>query len=707
MRRRVDAVVDFAYEAEQEDELSLKIGDIIKNVIQSDGGWWEGELNGKKGMFPENFVKVLKQDDKGKSPGIGKKEAPERKSVRELASKFKDNMPLGPLPPKKKDKKKKCKVMFDYTPENEDELLLKEGEIIDFIREVEDGWWEGSNNGPSGVFPSNFVEMCEEQPEDAGQPDVPDKPSGIGSGDESSGSVHEIKGKKVIGIGLGNIFQGGPIKLRSAPKNKEAPPVEAKKHADVKEPPKPPPHEPARPPPLEPVRPPLPEPTKAPVADPIPITTEVVKREKKVNRAVVRFSYTAEQPDELSLKEGETISVLDTKLEDEGWWKGEVNGKVGVFPDNFVELIPEEAPKPKKPPPPSISTIPKAPPGGGGGAGKPGLYPKLPDRVPAADPHLTESKKHDTKHDGKHKPEAPSNKIKDHTAHLKGPPPPKPTQSTNDRVAPPSTAAKKPFVPPPVGKKPPPPKPDPPKPTEPAKLESKPVSVTATIDSRTKDAREGNELADDKEPPGQSDQENNFESLEPTSQKLTHLTASRAKGPKKRPPSTIFNLGENPDSPDSEELPSSSTPQAVHTQHNDSRAPHTSKEKQSSISDVEKRSTSHSHNQSNHQPHHTAPPRPPEPSATSGQAGGAAVSKILEEVQRELRDLRTNTVSRSTYLEMRADYDRLKQEVESFKSSSTKKIRELMMEVDEEKKLRLNTQVEIERIKKLLAETNV
>ncbi|XP_071115073.1 SH3 domain-containing kinase-binding protein 1-like isoform X6 [Haliotis cracherodii] len=616
MRRRVDAVVDFAYEAEQEDELSLKIGDIIKNVIQSDGGWWEGELNGKKGMFPENFVKVLKQDDKGKSPGIGKKEAPERKSVRELASKFKDNMPLGPLPPKKKDKKKKCKVMFDYTPENEDELQLKEGEIIDFIREVEDGWWEGSNNGPSGVFPSNFVEMCEEQPEDAGQPDVPDKPSGIGSGDESSGSVHEIKGKKVIGIGLGNIFQGGPIKLRSAPKNKEAPPVEAKKHADVKELPKPPPHEPARPPPLEPVRPPLPEPTKAPVADPIPITTEVVKREKKVNRAVVRFSYTAEQPDELSLKEGETISVLDTKLEDEGWWKGEVNGKVGVFPDNFVELIPEEAPKPKKPPPPSISTIPKAPPGGGGGAGKPGLYPKLPDRVPAADPHLTESKKHDTKHDGKHKPEAPSNKIKDHT-------------------------------------------------------------------------------------------ENNFESLEPTSQKLTHLTASRAKGPKKRPPSTIFNLGENPDSPDSEELPPSSTPQAVHTQHNDSRAPHTSKEKQSSISDVEKRSTSHSHNQSNHQPHHTAPPRPPEPSATSGQAGGAAVSKILEEVQRELRDLRANTVSRSTYIEMRADYDRLKQEVESFKSSSTKKIRELMMEVDEEKKLRLNTQVEIERIKKLLAETNV
>ncbi|XP_067674617.1 SH3 domain-containing kinase-binding protein 1-like isoform X6 [Haliotis asinina] len=617
--RGVEAVVDFAYEAEQEDELTLKIGDIIKNVIQSDGGWWEGELNGKKGMFPENFVKLLKPEDKGKSSGIGKKEAPERKSVRELASKFKDNMPLGPLPPRKKDKKKKCKVMFDYTPENEDELELKEGEIIEFNREVEDGWWEGCHNGRSGVFPSNFVEMCEEQQDDAGQPDIPDKPGGIGSGDESSGSVHEIKGKKVIGIGLGNIFQGGPIKLRAAPKTKEAPPpVEAKKHPEVKEQAKPPPHqEPARPP-MEPARPPPPEPTKTPVAE--PVTTEVVKREKKVSRAVVRFSYTAEQPDELSLKEGETISVLDTKLEDEGWWKGEVNGKVGVFPDNFVELLPEEAPKPKKPPPPSISTIPKAPPGGS--AAKPGLYPKLPDRVPAADPH--ESKKHDTKHDGKHKTEAPSNKIKDHTAHVKGPPPPKPTQ-------------------------------------------------------------------------------NNFESLEPTSQKLTHLTASRAKGPKKRPPSTIFTLGDNPDSPDAEELPSS-TPPVVHSQHNDSRAPpHPSKEKQSSILDMEKKS--HSHNQSNHQPHSTAPPRPPEPSA-SGQ-GVAAIAKALEEVQRELRELRANTVSRSTYAELRADYDRLKHEVDSFKSSSTKKIRELMMEVDEEKKLRLNTQVEIERIKKLLAETNV
>ena len=61
-----------------------------------------------------------------------------------------------------------------------------------------------------------------------------------------------------------------------------------------------------------------------------------------LERAIVRFSYTAEQPDELSLVEGQFVRVIEKNLEDDGWWKGEVNGKTGVFPDNFVELLPPE-----------------------------------------------------------------------------------------------------------------------------------------------------------------------------------------------------------------------------------------------------------------------------------------------------------------------------------------------------------------------------
>lgn len=54
----VEAVVEFDYEAQQDDELSLTVGDIIVNIRQDDGGWWEGELGGRRGLFPDNFVRV-------------------------------------------------------------------------------------------------------------------------------------------------------------------------------------------------------------------------------------------------------------------------------------------------------------------------------------------------------------------------------------------------------------------------------------------------------------------------------------------------------------------------------------------------------------------------------------------------------------------------------------------------------------------------
>ena len=33
------------------------------------------------------------------------------------------------------------------------------------------------------------------------------------------------------------------------------------------------------------------------------------------------------------------VQVITKEVEDKGWWKGELDGRVGVFPDNFVKLV--------------------------------------------------------------------------------------------------------------------------------------------------------------------------------------------------------------------------------------------------------------------------------------------------------------------------------------------------------------------------------
>ena len=80
-----------------------------------------------------------------------------------------------------------------------------------------------------------------------------------------------------------------------------------------------------------------------------------------VSKARVLFNYKPAQPDELQLQFGEIINVLDKNLDDEGWWKGEINGRVGVFPDNFVEEIVEPNKKTNTSTTSNVSPPPPAP----------------------------------------------------------------------------------------------------------------------------------------------------------------------------------------------------------------------------------------------------------------------------------------------------------------------------------------------------------
>ncbi|KAI4884155.1 hypothetical protein NFI96_001471 [Prochilodus magdalenae] len=55
----VEAIVEFDYQAQHDDELTIAVGEIISNIRKDEGGWWEGEVDGRRGLFPDNFVRRM------------------------------------------------------------------------------------------------------------------------------------------------------------------------------------------------------------------------------------------------------------------------------------------------------------------------------------------------------------------------------------------------------------------------------------------------------------------------------------------------------------------------------------------------------------------------------------------------------------------------------------------------------------------------
>ena len=64
---------------------------------------------------------------------------------------------------------KRALVQYDYEKAEDNELELKEGEYVTNIEMVDEDWWMGQNShGESGLFPSNYVELVED--DDTGDP---------------------------------------------------------------------------------------------------------------------------------------------------------------------------------------------------------------------------------------------------------------------------------------------------------------------------------------------------------------------------------------------------------------------------------------------------------------------------------------------------------------------------------------------------------
>ncbi|KAM8810113.1 CD2-associated protein [Eudromia elegans] len=359
----MDYIVEYDYDAVHDDELTIRVGEIIRNVKKlEEEGWLEGELNGKRGMFPDNFVKEVKKDVEPKDDMLPVKRE-KSGNVASLVQRMSTyGLPAGgfqPHPPcksfKKRSKKRQCKVLFEYIPQNEDELELKVGDVIDINEEVEEGWWSGTLNGKSGLFPSNFVKELESVDDGETQemlddtepvfsgPTSPVASPGNGS-EPGSGSIAQPK--KIRGVGFGDIFKEGSVKLKTRLSSNES---EEKKQD------KPPPNNPPGTKLMH-----FSSITKMENSSSEGTKLEMESKPKAKEHCRTILAYDGSN-DELSVKEGEIIQTI-SKEGEPGWWKGDLNGKEGVFPDNSAVQIQEsdkDFPKPKKPPPPVKGPAPK------------------------------------------------------------------------------------------------------------------------------------------------------------------------------------------------------------------------------------------------------------------------------------------------------------------------------------------------------------
>ena len=57
-------------------------------------------------------------------------------------------------------------VLHDFLPETQNEIALSAGDLVEVLEENEDGWWKGRVKGQEGMFPSNFVETIDDEPQE-------------------------------------------------------------------------------------------------------------------------------------------------------------------------------------------------------------------------------------------------------------------------------------------------------------------------------------------------------------------------------------------------------------------------------------------------------------------------------------------------------------------------------------------------------------
>ncbi|XP_030919009.1 sorbin and SH3 domain-containing protein 1 isoform X22 [Geospiza fortis] len=181
-----DAIAKFNFNGDTQVEMSFRKGERITLIRRVDENWYEGRISGtsRQGIFPVTYVEVLKRPvvknaidypdppvSLSPSRSMTASPQPSHHSLRagpDLTESEKSYVQpqaqqQGASPERSQTPRDivSYQALYSYTPQNDDELELRDGDIVDVMEKCDDGWFVGTSRRTRqfGTFPGNYVKL--------------------------------------------------------------------------------------------------------------------------------------------------------------------------------------------------------------------------------------------------------------------------------------------------------------------------------------------------------------------------------------------------------------------------------------------------------------------------------------------------------------------------------------------------------------------
>ncbi|XP_035297734.1 sorbin and SH3 domain-containing protein 1 isoform X2 [Cricetulus griseus] len=193
-----EAIAKFNFNGDTQVEMSFRKGERITLLRQVDENWYEGRIPGtsRQGIFPITYVDVLKRPlvknpvdyidlPYSSSPSRSTTASPQPShhslSAGPDLTESEKNYVVPPsdgksslivsqqpqaqqrrvTPDRSQTSQDLCsyQALYSYVPQNDDELELRDGDIVDVMEKCDDGWFVGTSRRTRqfGTFPGNYV----------------------------------------------------------------------------------------------------------------------------------------------------------------------------------------------------------------------------------------------------------------------------------------------------------------------------------------------------------------------------------------------------------------------------------------------------------------------------------------------------------------------------------------------------------------------